>query len=146
MAQIQHYDTGALEQQYQDARTKYLNFAGVDAAKFLAGEPIPAAQGGGDPKTTAAQSDATTAALNKITGYTPPPPTTPSADQNKPIDLWNPAKPAPLQPGPAMVPGQGTFDTTTEQAVGTGVTAPQLQQEGQQSDEQRNQQNVLNLF
>jgi hypothetical protein len=121
MAQIQHYDTGALEQQYQDARTNYLKFAGVDAAKFLAGEPIPASSGGGDPKTTAAQSDATTASLNKLTGYTPPP--APPADQDKTLDFSKSPAPTPSlpTPGPARVAGQGSFQPVTQEAVGTGT-------------------------
>jgi hypothetical protein len=119
MAQIQHYDTGALEQQYQDARQKFFKFGGVSSQ--LTGEPVAAADPAGDPKTTAAQSDATTASLNKLTGYTPPP--APPADQDKTLDFSKSPAPTPSlpTPGPARVAGQGSFQPVTQEAVGTGT-------------------------
>lgn len=145
-AQIQHYDTGALEQQYQNYRQKFFQFGGVSSQ--LVGEPVAAADPTGDPKTTAAQSDATTAALNKLTGYTPPPALPPNQDKKIDFSVWSPSPPSPVEPGksytattstsePARVPGQGDFQPVTAEAVG----APTDEQQQQQ-----NQQNALNLF
>jgi hypothetical protein len=149
MAQIQHHDTGALEQQYQDARQKFFKFGGVSSQ--LAGEPVTTTAPTGDPKTTAAQSDATTASLNKLTGYTPSP--APSQDQDKTLDFSKSLAPTPSvnraidpndfsqspaptpslpTPGPARVAGQGSFQPVTQEAVGTGTDLEKLQQQGQQ--------------
>jgi hypothetical protein len=141
---VMHYDTGNLEQQYQQYRKAYLDAGG--ATTDLTGEPVQAPQG--NPQTMTARKDALTADLNKQIGYTPPPPTTPPADQNKPIDL---SAGQDFSKSPAPTPPVDTSGPTTSgPPIGSTpmepVTAESVGSPSQEQQDQQNQQNVLSLF